>query len=168
MDEYRNSRVETSTAAESERQGVRRVVSVIISLLAILLLLRIVFMVLGANESNGFVNLIYVLTGWMVMPFRNIFPDMTFTALNQNGTFEPGAVIALAVVLLVGWLIQRLIAPNRPETTRVHSVDDVAQADRVNRPVDVDPRDRTNRTEHVDRVDHVEREVRTEQERRDR
>lgn len=145
MDEYRNSRVETSTAVEAERQGVRRIVSVIVGLLAILLLLRIVFMVLGANDSNGFVNLIYVLTGWMVAPFRNIFPDMTFTALNQNGVFEPGAVIALAVVLLVGWLLMRLIAPNRPETTRVHSVDDVTQADRVNRPVDVDPRDRTDR-----------------------
>lgn len=132
MDEYRKSRVETSTVGESDRQGVRRVVSVIIALLAILLILRMIFMVLGANDSNAFVNLIYMLTGWMVAPFRSIFPDATFTGLNDAGVFEPGALIALVLVLLLGWLIQRAIAPKRHETTRVNSVNDVEHRDRRN------------------------------------
>lgn len=115
--------VTTRHSAESGRQTARRIVSVIFAIFEVLLGFRIIFKVFGANSKNGFVSFINTMTGWLVAPFNNIFPEVTFTGISEHGVFEPGALIALIVLLVVGWLVARAIAPARPESMSAREVE---------------------------------------------
>ncbi len=111
----------TVTRAESGRQGVKRFIMTLTTIVVILLILRLIFRFFGANESNVFVNLIYMITNPLVWPFQAIFPDLEFGGLGENGVLEAESLIAIVIWSLVGWLIGRLVAPNRPEV--VHRTD---------------------------------------------
>src|SRR3954451_16303704 len=52
---------------------VNRLVWLIVGVMAVLLVIRFVLLAAGANESAGFAQLIYGLTGWMVAPFAGLF-----------------------------------------------------------------------------------------------
>lgn len=78
---------------------VRRVIVLLFGILAVLLLLRILLLLLGANAGNGLVDFIYGVTEPFVAPFRGIF---AFDQVTPNGTnvLDVGAAVAL-----VGWLL---------------------------------------------------------------
>lgn len=89
------------------------IIGVIVSLIA----LRFVLLALGANPDAGFAAFIYGLTDIFVSPFADLFaPERA-----DNGSyFEFGSLIAIAVYLLLGWLISRILelvmAPRTPPT----------------------------------------------------
>jgi uncharacterized protein YggT (Ycf19 family) len=81
----------------------RRVVSLIFGILAVLLVLRVLFLLLVANETNAIVDFIYAVTEPFVAPFRGIF---------NFDTVSPGGASVLdvaAVVALVGWFLIYLL-----------------------------------------------------------
>ena len=82
----------------------RRIVSLAFGVLATLLLLRIVLLLLVANETNDIVNFVYNITEPFVAPFRGMFQ---FDAVTPGG----GSVFDVAaLVALIGWtLIYALI-----------------------------------------------------------
>lgn len=78
---------------------VRRVVSLLFGILAVLLGLRILLLLLVANQQNAIVDFIYDITEPLVAPFRGIF---NFDTVSPGG----GSVLDVAaVVALIGWLL---------------------------------------------------------------
>ena len=81
----------------------------IVGLLSILLVIRFILLAAGANESVGFAQLIYGLTGWMVAPFAGLFGQpITYPGSAGTGILEFESLIAILVVALIGWLITKI------------------------------------------------------------
>ncbi|MFL5732903.1 MAG: hypothetical protein ACJ78Q_06845 [Chloroflexia bacterium] len=86
-----------------------RFVWFVVGVMAALIAIRFVLLLTGANESAGFAQLIYGLTGWMVAPFAGLFgANITYPGAAGTGIFEPGSLVAIIVYVLVGWGITKL------------------------------------------------------------
>jgi hypothetical protein len=81
----------------------RRVVVFVFGIVQVLILLRIVLLLVGANDDNALVAAIYDLSGLFIAPFEGVLGRETV----RNG----GAVMDIAaVVALIGWtLLEALI-----------------------------------------------------------
>ncbi len=88
----------------NERYIVRNVIYFILGVLEIILLLRLVFRLLGANESSSFVAFLYNFSHIFVVAFNGIFNDQTV----GSSTFEFSTVIAMIVYALIAWGIVAL------------------------------------------------------------
>lgn len=81
-------------------------ISMVIGVIAILIALRVVLKLLAANTESGFTQFVYNVSGPFVAPFLGIFG----TPSAQNGSvLEISSILAIAIYLLVGWLIIRLL-----------------------------------------------------------
>ena len=80
----------------------RRVVSLLFGILAVLIGLRILLLLLVANEGNAIVDFVYGVTEPFVAPFRGIFSFETVRA--GDATLDIGALVAL-----IGWLLIYLL-----------------------------------------------------------
>lgn len=88
---------------------INRVIWFIVGLLSILLLIRFVLLAAGADASAGFSKLIYSLTGWMVAPFAGLFGrPFNYQGSAGTGTLEFESLIAIVVLLLIGWGLTKL------------------------------------------------------------
>jgi hypothetical protein len=88
---------------------VNRLVWFVVGVMAALIAIRFVLLLAGANESAGFAQLIYGLTDWMVAPFFGLFgSQITYPGSAGTGRFEPEALVAILVYVLVGWGITKL------------------------------------------------------------
>ncbi|MGA7733544.1 MAG: hypothetical protein WCD37_19950 [Chloroflexia bacterium] len=99
-----------------------RIVWFLVGLMSILLLLRFVLLASGADESAGFSQLIYNLTGWMVAPFAGLFGrSITYPGAAGTGVIEFESLIAIVVYMLIGWGITKLaqlaLGTNRTSST---------------------------------------------------
>lgn len=77
------------------------VTGVIIALLA----LRLVLQLLGANEGNAFVDLVYGLSGIFAQPFFGMF---SYEPSYGVSYFEVSTLVAILIYALLGWGIARL------------------------------------------------------------
>ena len=82
----------------------RRVVALLFGILFALLVLRIVLLLLGANEGNGLVDGIYSITEPFVAPFRGVFTLDTIRPVGRS-VFDIAAVVALVGYVLIELLI---------------------------------------------------------------
>lgn len=89
----------------------RRVVWFIAGIIITLLVLRIVLQLLGANQGNPFVDLVYGLSYPFAWPFFGIF---NYTPSYGVVYFELSSLVAIAVYALLAWGIARLLTLNRP------------------------------------------------------
>jgi uncharacterized protein YggT (Ycf19 family) len=81
----------------------RRLLSLLFGILAVLIGLRILLLLLVANQTNAIVDFVFAVTEPFVAPFRGIFQ---FDAVTPGG----GSVFDIAaVVALVGWLLIYLL-----------------------------------------------------------
>ena len=80
----------------------RRILSLLFGILAVLIGLRILLLLLVANQGNAIVDFIYSATEPFVAPFRGIF------ALNEVSAGDATLDVA-ALVALVGWLLIYLL-----------------------------------------------------------
>jgi hypothetical protein len=88
---------------------VSRLVWFVVGLMAALIAIRFVLLLTGANETAGFAQLIYGLTGWMVAPFANLFGQpLTYPGAASTGVFEPASLVAIVVYALVGLLVTKI------------------------------------------------------------
>jgi len=81
---------------------VRRVLSLLFGILAVLLGIRILMLLLVANQQNGIVDFVYGVTEPFVAPFRGIFQFNEVRA--GDATLDVAALIAL-----IGWLLVYLL-----------------------------------------------------------
>lgn len=94
---------ETVDAAPGPLSYARRVLSLLFGILAVLIGLRILLLLLMANQTNALVDFVYGVTEPFVAPFRGIF---RFDAVTPGG----GSVFDIAaLVALIGWLLIYLL-----------------------------------------------------------
>jgi hypothetical protein len=105
----RTSRVQTS--AGSKMTAVNAVWYVF-GFIAILLALRFVLKLLGANPENGFVSFIYAISGILSAPFDNIFGVTSAQAGQAQSVFEPSILVAIAIYALIAWGVAKLLTLN--------------------------------------------------------
>lgn len=102
------------------RYWITRITYFLLGVLEVLLLLRFIFRLFGANQDNGFIMFLYNLSHIFVAAFNGIFNDQT---LGRNGVFEVSTLIAMLIYALLAWGIvslgRVLFAPNLPGRQRI-------------------------------------------------
>jgi len=89
--------------------NVQRITYVIFSIIEILLAMRLVFKLLGANSANAFVKGIYNITHPLVKIFEGIFSHSTVSGSESISVFEPGTLIAMVVIGIIAWILMMLL-----------------------------------------------------------
>ena len=93
-----------------ERANIRywatAIIYFLLGLLEVVLGLRWLFRLLGANTDNSFIAFLYGVSHPFVAPFNGIFNDQT---LGHQGVFEFSTLIAMLVYALIAWGIVALI-----------------------------------------------------------
>lgn len=90
---------------------VQRVVWFIAGVLLVLLGLRFVLTLMGANTSNSFANFIYNTSHPFVAPFFSLFSYKHYTYGTSH--FEVYTLVAMLVYALIAWGITKLVTLNR-------------------------------------------------------
>ncbi|HYX50323.1 MAG TPA: hypothetical protein VE843_11305 [Ktedonobacteraceae bacterium] len=86
------------------RAWIARIVYFVLGVVEVILLLRLIFRLLGANQSSDFVMFLYNLSHVFVGPFNGIFNDQ---ALGRS-VFEISTLVAMIVYALIAWGIVSL------------------------------------------------------------
>ena len=86
----------------------------IFGFITIVLAIRFIMKLAGANSANDFVGLVYSISGVLSAPFDTIFGVKTATAGTVNSVFEPSILVATAVYGLIAWGITKLLTLNEP------------------------------------------------------
>jgi hypothetical protein len=117
----RSEHVSVPSAAARRGAGVTRakqVIYFVFGVINVLLVIRFVLLLLGANEVSPFVNLIYSLSGALVLPFRGIFAEPDLGA----SVIEWAALVGIVVYSLLAYGLARVVeliyAPVHPTVTR--------------------------------------------------
>lgn len=96
----------------------KQVIYFIFGVINVLLAMRFVLLLLGANEVSPFVNLIYGLSRAFVLPFRGIFAEPDLGA----SVFEWAALVGIVVYSLLAYGLARIVelvyAPAHPTGIR--------------------------------------------------
>lgn len=74
-------------------------VGFVVGVVDVLIAGRFLLQLLGASGRSSFVSLLYGVTSPLVAPFHGIFPN----AGSSANSFEPAALVAIAVYALIGW-----------------------------------------------------------------
>lgn len=83
----------------------QRVVYYILGIIEVLLGLRLIFKLLGANFRNAFVSFLYSLTSIFVIPFIGIFR----TVASAGSVLEPATIVAMIIYAIIAYGIVKLI-----------------------------------------------------------
>jgi len=89
----------------------QRLVWFIVGVIDALIAIRFILLLLGANQSAGFVDFIYSLTAIFVAPFVGIFGQPTYGSF----VFEWSSILAIVVYSLIALGIAKLITLTRPQ-----------------------------------------------------
>lgn len=111
-----------SVPSDATRRGIgvtriKQVLYFIFGAINVLLVIRFVLLLLGANQGSPFVDLIYGLSNVFVLPFNGIFGDPVFGA----SVFEWASIVGMIVYSLIAYGLARVVeliyAPVRPTVT---------------------------------------------------
>ena len=99
---------ERRIAAANQNSAVARIVNIVyflFGLLELLLALRVILDVLGADMRNGFGNLVWSLS----QPFVGLFEGLFRNPVIGNGVLELTTIIGMVAYAILAWIIARLI-----------------------------------------------------------
>ena len=99
-----NVSVSTSARSNASMWTTSRIIALVFTVIEVLLLVRLVGKLLGANADQGFVSAIYGITEPLVAPFRGIFSQPTGTP-----TFEIAALLSIIFFVLVAALVVAIV-----------------------------------------------------------
>jgi hypothetical protein len=88
----------------------QRIVWFIVGIINVLIAIRFALLLLGANQSAGFVDFIYGITSVLVAPFAGIFGQPSYGEF----VFDWSSLLAIAVYSLIAWGIVKLLTLSRP------------------------------------------------------
>lgn len=98
--------VQRQTVHQSARADGRvvasRVVWYIVGFILVLLGLRVLLYLLGANQGSGFVDFIYAISSVFAAPFYGIFAQPAY----GKSVLDSASLVAMVVYALVGWGLQ--------------------------------------------------------------
>ena len=104
--EDRPSGTQTRTVRTASPDGAvvaQRIVWYIAGFIITFLLLRVVLLLLAANQGNFFVDLVYGVGGFFAAPFAGIFDSPTYGEV----FFDTASVVAIVVYALLAWGIAK-------------------------------------------------------------
>ena len=106
-----NVQRQTVSEASSAPSNVvaQRVVWYVVGFIVALLGLRLILQILGANQGNAFVDLVYGLSGIFAAPFFGMF---SYTPSYGVSYFEVSTLVAILIYSLIGWGIAKLFTIN--------------------------------------------------------
>ncbi len=110
--ETREVRTERSSDSKTTAQNV---VWFILGLIEVLLALRFLFKLLGANSASGFVNAVYTVTNVLTAPFDNIFNVANSVGGQAKSVFEPSIIVAAIVYAAIAYGIVKLLNINQKD-----------------------------------------------------
>ena len=96
-------------ATANQNSAVGRIVNIVYFMfgaLELLLAIRVILQLIGANAGNGFANFVYGLSSPFVALFASLVQNPVLTA---TSVLEITTIIAMLVWALVAWLTGRLI-----------------------------------------------------------
>ena len=111
----------------NSRYWITSVIYFLLGVLEVILGLRFIFRLLGANEGSSFISFLYSLSHPFVGMFNGIFNDQS---IGSTGVFEISTILAMLIYALIAWGIVSLVrviffqnVPSRREyvSTRRHS-----------------------------------------------
>jgi YGGT family len=82
-----------------------RVVNIVLSIVELLLAVRIVLELLGANAGAPFIAWLYGASGGLVAPFEGAFPSLT---LGNGYLIDLSAIFAMIAYAVIAWLVIKL------------------------------------------------------------
>lgn len=85
---------------------VRRIVWFIAGFIIVMLALRMLLLLLGANEASPFVGFVYALSSIFAAPFYGIF---SYEPSYGQSVFEISSLVAILVYALAAWGIAKLL-----------------------------------------------------------
>ncbi len=85
----------------------------ILGLVETILIFRFLLKLFGANASAGFTDFIYTLSTPFIIPFTTVFG----TSRVENSVFEWTTILAMAVYLLIGWGIIKMLSMSKTVST---------------------------------------------------
>ena len=101
------TQVERQTVATSRPKDgavvAQRIIWYIAGFIMTFLALRVVLLMLGANQGNFFVDFVYAVGGFFAMPFMGIFGEPTYGQF----FFDTSSVVAIVVYALLAWGISK-------------------------------------------------------------
>lgn len=110
-----NTTVQRQSVARSTQMSpivmLQRVVWLIIGFINVVIALRFVFMLLGANRDAAFTDMIYSISEPLVAPFAGIFGETVY----GQSVFEVSSLLAIVIYSLIGWGIVKLLTVARPQ-----------------------------------------------------
>ena len=101
----------TRTASTSTATVLARIVWFITGFIVILLLVRILLQLLGANQDAGFVDFVYTISNIFAAPFYGIF---SYQPTYGKSYLEVSTVVAVLVYLVAGWGVAKLVTITQP------------------------------------------------------
>jgi|SRR5437867_6739730 len=99
-----NVNVSSGSATNTPMWTATRVIALVFTVLEVLLLVRFMFKLFGANADQPFVSVIYGITEPLVAPFRGIFAQPAGTPV-----VEIAALLSIVFFVLVAALIVALV-----------------------------------------------------------
>ena len=97
--------VDRNASRANARYWITTVTYFILGVLEVIMGLRLLFRLLGANTDNGFITFLYNLSHVFVGAFGGIFNDQ---AIGSTHVFETSTVIAMLIYALIAWGIVSL------------------------------------------------------------
>ena len=91
-----------------------QVIWYILIFIEVLIVLRVVFKIIGANPTSGFVSLIYGITDLLVLPFQGIVT----TFISGNSVVEWSSIFAAVIYVLIAWGLVYLLQFIKPVTPK--------------------------------------------------
>jgi hypothetical protein len=88
----------------------QRVIWFIVGLVSVLIAIRFVLLLLGANQAAGFTDFIYGVSSVFVAPFVGIFGEPAY----GKSVFEIGSLLAIVVYVLIGWGLAKMLTIGSP------------------------------------------------------
>lgn len=110
--QQQTKRVQTEATVDT-KTTMQNIVWYLMGIIEILLAIRFVLKLFGANSANSFVNLVYNVTGVLTVPFDNIFGVTNTTTGTTHSVFEPSILVAAVVYAVIAWGIVKLININQ-------------------------------------------------------
>ena len=88
------------------RAWIISIIYFLLGVLEVILGLRFIFRLLGANEGNDFITALYNLSHAFVGPFNNIFNDQS---IGSRSVFEMSTLVAMLIYALIFWGLASLV-----------------------------------------------------------
>lgn len=84
----------------------RSIINMILSVIEIILILRIIMRLLGANALAPFVSWLYGLSEPLIRPFTGIFPE---PSVQSAYVLDTTAIFALVVYMILGFVVNGVL-----------------------------------------------------------